>query len=262
MNNIPAPPTDAALVDLQRKNADLYFLNLFARNYVQQVLANKGIQTSRNYGDLYRLSKLVDYANGTGNYLQAVADLYASAYPDQEFAYMLQKPVKLGKDQTADSIIEWATSNPAAFVSVQNGIDQLLAARACMGAGRMSMGRMDGPFGLGTAPATASNGQQPYVFGSGLDPKTGQPLATAGSPAQAGSKYSNFLNATLGFLQGVSVFGDKVVSQYQTVTAPPPPPPPTPEDKSTKTAMIALGVGFAALIGVLVALVIRNRNKK
>ena len=85
--------------------------------------------------------------------------------------------------------------------------------------------------------------------------------AGGAAPAQAGGKYSNFLNTTLNFLSGVSAFGDKVVGQYQAVTAPPPPPPVTPEDKSTKTTLIALGVGFAVLVGVLVVLVIRNRNK-
>ena len=231
MTTIPAPPTDAAVAALAQQHADLYFLNLFARNYVQKVLVERGIATNRNYGDDYRLSQLMDFAKSTGNYKQAVADLYAAAYPDQEFAYMLQKPVALGKDQTADSILEWATTNPVAMVAVQNGVDQLLAARAC--GSRMSMDRMAydpaNPFGLGTTTAPAT-GQQPYVFGSGLDPNSGQPLASGAAPAQAGGKYSNFLNTTLNFLSGVSAFGDKVVGQYQAVTAPPPPPPVTPED--------------------------------
>jgi hypothetical protein len=258
--------TNRQIEALAKDSPSLFWLNLTARRDVARFLRSRGYMVNQmDSGDTDRLQALVAEARKAPDYHAFVASLYETMQPDPQVAAQMASPVAPNMVKFISSYYGMDLGNTVIASSIPAARAELHMARAC--ASPLAAGRMDKYPALSTFTSLPQTGAgsgasagTPYVFGSGLDPQTGAPLPTTPTGGNTGTgKYKNFLENTLGFLNGLTESTGTLVSQYKEITTPAVVPPPVAQ-KEDNTALYLLGVVFVLALGAL--LYFGTRNKK
>ena len=228
----------------------LAFVNAMQPEYVASLVKNLGSKfgsvTASPADAANRLRALVAAAQISSDYNAFVAAVYANAYQSDNLNRMMESgEAYLQGNQSLwpDEIL----GNPREMQSILAAFrKQMVDARACMSTARME-GVPDKSLGVNPKSSTE---QQQIKSATNIRFYTGDGGSSSTSSGGTG-KYANFLEQTLGFLEGLSAFGDKTVEQYQAFQAPAPTTPPV-ETKSDNTLLYVLGGVAVLLVGGLI----------